>query len=91
MRISPRQLRAARALLGWSRADLADKSIVSPTTIGDIERNEVDPRAGSIDRIVEALESAGVELLHADSEGIGEGVRLVRKLAEMSAGKKAGG
>ena len=36
--LTPAQLRAARALLGWSREDLADKSGVGAETVKNLER-----------------------------------------------------
>lgn len=76
MIVSPRQIRAARGLLGWTRTRLADKAIVSTTTVADIERGDVNPRASTLDAIIVALEQAGIEFLRPDSSGIGEGVRL---------------
>lgn len=77
MIVSPRQIRAARGLLGWTRTRLADKAIVSTTTVADIERGDVNPRASTLDAIMVALEKAGIEFLRPDSKGIGEGVRLM--------------
>jgi len=39
--ITPRQIRAARALLGWSQQKLADKAIVSLNAVTRLERGEV--------------------------------------------------
>jgi len=76
MIVTPRQIRAARGLLGWTRTELADRAIVSTTTVADIERGDVNPRASTLGQIILALEKAGVEFLRADSGGRGEGVRL---------------
>jgi len=76
MIVSPRQIRAARGLLGWTRTKLAEKAIVSTTTVADIERGDVNPRASTLDAIIVALEKAGIEFLRPDGRGIGEGVRL---------------
>jgi predicted transcriptional regulator len=77
MIVSSRQIRAARGLLGWTRTKLADKAIVSTTTVADIERGDVNPRVSTMDAIVVALEKAGIEFLRPDGDGIGEGVRLM--------------
>jgi predicted transcriptional regulator len=79
MLISPRQIRAARALLGWTRTELADRALLSITTISDIERGDVDPKATTLTRITTTLEKAGVEFIWPDSSGKGEGVRLTSR------------
>jgi len=80
MIVTSRQIRAARGLLGWTRTELADRAIVSTTTVADIERGDVNPRASTLSAIILALEKAGIEFLRADGNGIGEGVRLAVKL-----------
>jgi predicted transcriptional regulator len=72
--ITPRQIRAARALLGWSQQQLADKAIVSVNALARLERGEVDPRMSTLMAVHKALRDAGIEFLSAD--GKGEGVRL---------------
>ncbi|MGE3335759.1 MAG: multiprotein-bridging factor 1 family protein [Rhodospirillaceae bacterium] len=72
--VSARQIRAARALLGWSQQKLADKAIISLNAITRLEREEVDPRVSTILKVQAALVKAGVEFLPADVKG--EGVRL---------------
>jgi len=74
--ITPRQIRAARALLGWSQQDLADKAIVSLNAVTRLERGEVDPRLSTITAVQKALAKAGVDFISADDRK-GEGVRLV--------------
>ncbi len=74
--ISVRQVKAARALLGWSQDDLAAKSGVSKPTVARLEtaEGELGGYASTGDKIVAALESAGVEFI-AENGG-GAGVRL---------------
>lgn len=79
MLISPRQIRAARGLLGWTRTELADRAVLSATTISDIERGDVDPKSTTLSRIVNVFEKAGIEFLRPDATGKGEGVRLLSK------------
>jgi transcriptional regulator with XRE-family HTH domain len=74
--ISVRQIKAARALLGWTQQQLADKAIVSFNAVTRLERNEVDPRASTIAAVEEALVKAGVEFIPRGDKG--EGVRLVK-------------
>ena len=73
--ITARQIRAARALLGWSQQQLADKAIVSLNVITRIERGEVDPRLSTLTAVLKALTKAGIELVAGDDKG--EGVRLI--------------
>jgi DNA-binding XRE family transcriptional regulator len=72
--ITPRQIRAARALLGWSQQRLADKTIVSLNALARLEKGGVDSRVSTVLPIQKALAKAGVEFLDADQKG--EGVRL---------------
>ncbi|MFQ3456936.1 helix-turn-helix domain-containing protein [Bradyrhizobium sp. UFLA01-814] len=72
--ITARQIRAARALLGWTQQELADRAIVALNAVARIERGSSDPRASTINAIEVALKKAGVEFITADQKG--EGVRL---------------
>ena len=73
--ITPRQIRAARALLGWSQQELADKAIVSLNALARLERAAVDPRMSTLDAVERALIKAGIEFIPAGDKG--EGVRLI--------------
>ncbi len=57
------QIRAARALLGWSARQLADKSGVHLTTVQRLERGNglASGTVKTLDRVPGALEYAGVE------------------------------
>jgi transcriptional regulator with XRE-family HTH domain len=72
--MTPEQCRAARALLGWSQADLEAASRVAKATIANFERGASTPFARTLDDIREALEAAGVVFL--PENGGGAGVRL---------------
>jgi predicted transcriptional regulator len=78
--ITARQIRAARALLGWSQQELADQAIVSLNAVTRLERGEVDPRVSTIEAVQKALTKAGVDFIPED-ERKGEGVRLARPTA----------
>ena len=73
--LRPQQLRAARALVGWSREDLAKESGVSTLAIKSFETRGSDPRQTTIYKWIRALEKAGVVFLDKDKDG-GPGVRL---------------
>ncbi|WP_449233561.1 helix-turn-helix domain-containing protein [Azospirillum doebereinerae] len=68
--ITPRQTRAARALLGWSRQELADRALVSLSTVRRMEEAERDIRMSSIESVRKALEAAGVEFSNRGDDGI---------------------
>jgi transcriptional regulator with XRE-family HTH domain len=63
---SPAQLRAARALLEWTRADLAEKSGVSLMTIQTFEQGTSDPRLSTLIALRSAVAKAGVIFLDED-------------------------
>ncbi|MBP2229690.1 transcriptional regulator with XRE-family HTH domain [Azospirillum agricola] len=71
--IAPRQIRAARALLGWSQAELADKAIVSLSSVIRLEKGQ-GTTTDIYFRVCQALEGAGIVFLPAGRRG--EGVRL---------------
>jgi transcriptional regulator with XRE-family HTH domain len=76
-RISVRQMKAARALLAWSQADLADASGISEPTIARLESEdgELGGRPETGEKLVAALERAGVEFVGSDGKGIGVKMR----------------
>jgi len=77
--LMPAQLRAARALLNWSREELAAKSGTSSETIKSFELRGSDPRLSSLNKWRRALEHAGVVFIEPNPMGgdeLGPGVRL---------------
>jgi predicted transcriptional regulator len=72
-KVSIRQIKAARALLGWAQVDLARASEVSIPTVKRLEADdgEVGGRADTASRLVGALEAAGVEFIAENSGGVG--------------------
>jgi transcriptional regulator with XRE-family HTH domain len=73
--ITPRQVRAARALLGWTQEILADKALVALTALKRLEsENELPVREDTRHQVVKALEAAGIVFLDSDR---GQGVLLV--------------
>jgi transcriptional regulator with XRE-family HTH domain len=75
--ITREQCRAARGLLGWSQADLAQAALVGVVTVRQFETGAHDPRRLTLHAIRSALEAAGVEFI--DKNGGGPGVRLRKK------------
>ena len=74
----PEQARAARALLNWSRGELAEKCKVSPATLADFESGKRQPYDPTLADVRAALESAGVVFI--PENGGGAGVRLKKTL-----------
>ena len=60
---SPRQIRAARVLLGWSQVDLAERAGLSATVIARVEAGTVDARLSTIEAILRALDENGIEFI----------------------------
>lgn len=54
------QIRAARAMLGWSQGDLADKAGLSQTGIARIENGSHKPNASTTEKISHALGKQGI-------------------------------
>jgi len=76
--LTPDQLRAARALVKWSREDLSNKSGVAAMTIKGFELLGADSKISTLNKVRRALEAAGVEFIDegAKSDEGGPGVRL---------------
>ena len=79
LKVSIRQVKAARALLAWSQEDLAKASEVSIPTIKRLESadGELGGRAATGKAILESLEAAGV--VFTPENGNGPGVALRRE------------
>jgi transcriptional regulator with XRE-family HTH domain len=73
--LTPSQLRAARALVGWTRDDLAEASDVFANTIKNFEGGTSDPKLSTLHKWRRALEAVGVEFIDP-ADGKGPGVRL---------------
>jgi transcriptional regulator with XRE-family HTH domain len=76
LNVSIKQVKAARALLGWSQEELAAAAKVSIPTIKRLEAHDgaLGGRHETGTKIRLALETAGVEFI--DENGGGPGVRL---------------
>jgi len=72
------QIRAARALLGWTASDLAEKSGVSYPTVQrlDATKGPVGGRYETVEAIRKALEAHGVQFLDGGEVAVGPGVAL---------------
>lgn len=65
LKVSIRQLKAARALLSWSQQDLAEAANVSIATVKRLESEdgELKGREGTARKLCEALQEAGIEFI----------------------------
>jgi transcriptional regulator with XRE-family HTH domain len=61
--LTPRGVRAARALLAWKQSDLARAASVATSTVADFERGQRTPVANNATAIREALEAQGIQFL----------------------------
>ncbi|MDD3370663.1 MAG: helix-turn-helix transcriptional regulator [Alphaproteobacteria bacterium] len=82
--ITPEQIRAARAMLDWSTAELAELTGLTVGSINKIERGHVDPQQTTLKKIKAAFERYGVEFL---SES---GLKKKNNLIEIFRGPAAG-
>jgi predicted transcriptional regulator len=75
-KVSVRQIKAARALLGWAQDDLATAADVSVPTVKRLEALDgpLGGRGETAEKLVSAILSAGVVFI--DENGGGPGVRL---------------
>jgi transcriptional regulator with XRE-family HTH domain len=75
-KVSIPQIKAARALLGWSQDQLAERSGVSVPTVKRLEASggDLGGRSSTGEKLIGALEGAGV--IFIDKNGQGPGVRL---------------
>jgi predicted transcriptional regulator len=67
------EVRAARAVLGWSQTELARRSAVTQRAIYCIEQNIVQPRKQTEERIIEAFAKAGVQFEPLSNGGFKNG------------------
>jgi len=73
--IAAEQIRAARAIVEWSQADLAEAAGVSRPTIKRMEnQGPGNSSAANVDAVQKVLEAAGIVFIEAN--GMGAGVRL---------------
>ena len=79
LKVSIKQIKAARALLGWSQEDLAREASVSIPTVKRLEagNGELGGRSETVRKLRTALEVAGVEFIAGNGK---LGVQLISKL-----------
>lgn len=70
MKISGRQLAAARSLLNWSQQHLATAAGVTQQTIALWETEQQVPRASTLARVMAVIEERGVEFTNGGAPGV---------------------
>lgn len=72
LKVSVRQIKAARALLGWSQDVLAGRAGVSIPTVKRLEAVDgvLRGRTATTERLRSALESAGIEFTNEEGTGV---------------------
>jgi hypothetical protein len=74
--LSPAQCRAARGLVNWTPSDLAQHAGVGTVTVRQLETGSHVPRRATVEVVRRALETAGVEFLDENGEGVGVRFRI---------------
>ena len=82
--LHPLQIRAARALIGMSQQELAQRSGIGLATVKRIESAglELTGTARTLFRLQQALESAGVRFIE-QSQTEGPGVRMALPITDL--------
>jgi hypothetical protein len=90
-RVSICQVKAARALLAWSQADLVQHSGVLEPTVKRLESRDGTRggRTGTAQKIVGAFEAAGIRFISENGEGTGVRLHDLRSEFEPSRIAKA--
>jgi DNA-binding XRE family transcriptional regulator len=77
MTVTREQVRMARAALGWTVRELAERAGVHPNTISNFEVGRYAGELQTLVSIQRALETAGVSFVEENGEG--PGVRLRKR------------
>ena len=86
--ITSRQVRAARALLGWTQETLADRALVALTALKRLESERHEVREATREAVHRALEAAGITFV---SSGRTKGVMLNEAGGTRNDGERRGG
>ena len=69
--LTPAQCRAARALLDWSREQLADASGVAARALADFENGTTTPRPSTQRKLIAAFEAAHIAFVQGGKRASG--------------------
>jgi DNA-binding XRE family transcriptional regulator len=78
--LTPEQCRAARAILQWSRDDLASRAKVSPGTVVAFETAGSDAKVSTLQKLRKAFTDAGIIFVEDGATSLdgGPGLRVRR-------------
>ncbi|WP_270933304.1 helix-turn-helix domain-containing protein [Falsiroseomonas oryzae] len=65
MEVTPCQLRAARALLGWSQRELAERAVMARATVAEAERDGGRISRMMLQALVDTLQKEGITFVSA--------------------------
>ncbi|HUH50111.1 MAG TPA: helix-turn-helix transcriptional regulator [Mycoplana sp.] len=77
--ITPAQCRAGRALIDWTKDQLAEAANISARTISDFERGKKIASEASREAIERAFFEGGVLLVGEDEAGVGVRLKFTRR------------
>jgi transcriptional regulator with XRE-family HTH domain len=63
------QLKAGRAIVGWSQAELAERGGVARPTVARIEALMMQPRLDTVGKLKQAFLDAGLQILDGEPAG----------------------
>lgn len=66
MGITTAQIRGARGILNWSQSDLSERTGISTTSIGALEKGTTQARESTLTKIQKVFEDNGIEFLPND-------------------------
>ena len=69
--VTGNQIRAARALLGWSQQRLGQEASLSQTPIASMEKDVANSRESTVKLVVKTLEEAGIEFFQEEDGTLG--------------------
>ena len=70
MKVSGKQVTAARDLLGITQAELAEAAELNRETIINFEAGKANPQTRSLEKIIGELERRGIEFTNGDGAGV---------------------
>lgn len=68
--ITAPQCRAARALLDWTQAELAERAGIGLSTVQDFEAGRHKPYKRTLEKIAATFAEVGVEFTNGDAPGV---------------------
>ena len=88
--MSPEQSRAARAWLGWSQVELAERAGIATNTVQAFERGHRTLTRNNIAALRRAIEAEGIELLFDEADAAAGIVRKNARVRRLEATKPPG-